>query len=437
MAAARAVGTLVPGLRQGLDATGLRALYDGVEIPLAAVLARMELHGLRIDVPRLEALAVRYAERLAALEREIQALAGHPFSVTSPVQVRTVLFEELGLPVVKRTKTGASTDAEVLEELAPHHPLPRMLLEHRRFAKLKSTYVDALPLLVDPATGCIHTTFNQTVAATGRLSSSDPNLQNIPVRTEEGQQIRAAFLPRDPGRRFVAADYSQIELRILAHLSGDEAMLRAFASGEDIHSSTAAAVFGVAADDVTPAMRRSAKAVNFGILYGQSAFGLGKALGIPQGEAAAFIAAYFRTFAGAAAFIDDVLDRCAREGGVRTMLGRRRRIERIRDRASRRTAAGAFSLTLPERTAVNTVVQGSAADLIKLAMLRVETRLRREGLPAALVLQIHDELLLECAPGATAEVRGVVADEMRSAMELSVPLEVSLHEGGTWAECEK
>jgi len=289
---------------------------------------------------------------------------------------------------------------------------------------------------VDPATGCVHTTFNQTVAATGRLSSSDPNLQNIPVRTEEGQQIRAAFLPRRPGHRFVSADYSQIELRILAHLSGDEAMRRAFSSGEDIHASTAAAVFGVAAGDVTPAMRRSAKAVNFGILYGQSAFGLGKALGIPQGEAATFISAYFRTFAGAAAFIDDTLDRCAREGEVRTMLGRRRRVE-LRDRASRRNAAGAFSLTLPERTAVNTVVQGSAADLIKVAMLRVDRRLREQGVPAVMVLQIHDELLLEAPPAATEETGRIVAAEMRAAMELSVPLEVSLHEGNTWAECDK
>ena len=437
VAACRATTDLVPLLAARLEEQGLGALFKDVEIPLASILAAMEYHGMRIDASLLERLSARYTERLAALEGEIHCLAGHPFAIASPIQVRAVLFDELGLPVVKRTKTGPSTDAEVLEELAPRHPLPRLLLEHRKFAKLKSTYVDALPLLVEPSTGCIHTTFNQTVAATGRLSSSDPNLQNIPVRTEEGQQIRAAFVPRDPANRFVAADYSQIELRILAHLSGDAAMRRAFASGEDIHSSTAAAVFGVTADGVTSEMRRAAKAVNFGILYGQSAFGLAKGLGIPQAEAATFIAAYFHTFSGAEAFIDDCLDRCRRDGSVSTMLGRRRAIEKVRDRAGRRTSAGVFSLTLPERTAVNTVVQGSAADLIKLAMLRVQRRLAAEGLAAAIVLQIHDELLLEAPAGEIGIVRPLLVAEMKGAMTLEVPLEVTVHEGATWAACEK
>jgi DNA polymerase-1 len=324
----------------------------------------------------------------------------------------------------------------VLEQLAPMHPLPEKLLEHRRYAKLKSTYVDALPALVEPGTGRIHTSFNQTVTATGRLSSSDPNLQNIPIRTAEGRQIRAAFLPGEAGWRFVAADYSQIELRILAHLSGDAAMRAAFAAGEDIHARTAAAVCGAAAADVTPAMRRVAKAVNFGILYGQSAFGLAKALGIPQPEAAEFIAGYFRVFAGAAAFMDEVLDRCRRDGHVTTMLGRRRAIAGVRDRERRRTAAGVLALTLPEREAVNTVVQGSAADLIKLAMLRVAARLRAERRRAALVLQIHDELLIESPPEEVADVERIVATEMSEAMKLLVPVEVSVHSGGTWAECE-
>jgi DNA polymerase-1 len=436
-AACRSVRDLVPDLAARLDALGLRRLHDEVELPLATVLADMEVHGVRIDTAALGRLSHRYAERLGELEREIHALAGHPFAIASPIQVRAVLFDELGLPVVKRTKTGASTDAEVLEELAPLHPLQRLLLEHRRFAKLKSTYVDALPLLLDPATGCIHTTFNQTIAATGRLSSSDPNLQNIPIRTTEGQQIRAAFLPRHPGHRFVAADYSQIELRILAHLSGDAAMRQAFASGADIHASTAAAVFGVPEGAVTAEMRRAAKAVNFGILYGQSAFGLAKALGIPQADAAAFIAAYFRTFAGAEAFMDECLDRCRRDGHVTTMLGRRRTIDKVRDRAARRTAAGVFSLTLPERTAVNTVVQGSAADLIKLAMLRVERRLRAVCAEAAIVLQIHDELLLEVPAAATDAVAAALVEEMLGAMNLEVPLVVTVHSGATWAECEK
>jgi len=437
LAACRAVRTLAPRLAARLDEAEVRRLHDDVELPLAAVLAAMELHGVRIGTAALDKLSQRYTATLADLERQIHAAAGRSFAIASPLQVRAVLFDELHLPVVKRTKTGASTDAEVLEELAPLHPLPRLLLEHRRFAKLKSTYVDALPHLVDPATGCVHTSFNQTIAATGRLSSSDPNLQNIPVRTVEGQQIRAAFLPRVPGRRFVAADYSQIELRILAHLSADAAMREAFASGDDIHARTAAAVFGVAPGAVTAEQRRAAKAVNFGILYGQSPFGLAKSLGISQADAATFIAAYFCTFAGAATFIDDVLDRCRAEGRVATILGRHRAIAGVRERSRRRTASGAPSLTLPERTAVNTVVQGSAADLIKVAMLRVVRRLETERLEARLVLQIHDELLVETPGAEVAGVSALLAEEMRGAMTLSVPLAVSVHSGSTWAECEK
>jgi len=432
-----AVQRLRGPLAAALDAAGLTRLFGDVEVPLAAVLADMEIRGVRIDRGTLESLSAEYAGRLATLEAEIHALAGHVFSIASPLQVRTVLFDELGLPVVKRTKTGPSTDAEVLEELAPLHPLPAKLLEHRKYAKLKSTYVDALPALVSPATGRIHTTFNQTVTATGRLSSSDPNLQNIPVRSAEGQQIRAAFRPGEPGWRFVAADYSQIELRILAHLSGDAAMREAFAAGIDIHTRTAAAVYGVEPTAVTAAMRRTAKAVNFGILYGQSAFGLGKALAIPQPEAAAFIEAYFQTFAGAAAFMDDVLDRCRRDGQVTTMLGRRRTIAGVRDRTGRRNAAGGLTLSLPERTAINTVVQGSAADLIKIAMLRVAGRLEEERRAAALVLQIHDELVIEAPADEVRPVRELLLTEMRGAFEMDVPLEVTVHDGETWAECQK
>ena len=432
----RLVHALAALLPAALAADRLEELFATVEMPLAAVLAGMECRGVRIDTAKLAALSTDYAGRLATLEREIHALAGREFAIASPLQLRAVLFDELGLPVVKRGKTGPSTDAEVLEQLAPLHPLPAKLLEHRKYTKLKSTYVDALPALVAPATGRVHTTFNQTVTATGRLSSSDPNLQNIPTRTAEGQEIRAAFLPGEPGWRFVAADYSQIELRILAHLSGDEAMRAAFAAGEDIHARTAAAVCGVAATEVTSAMRRIAKAVNFGILYGQSAFGLAKALGISQADAGEFIAGYFRAFAGAAAFMDDVLDRCRRDGQVTTMLGRRRVITGVREKAKRRNAAGVMTLTLPEREAVNTVVQGSAADLIKLAMLRVDARLRAEGRRAALVLQIHDELLLEAPADEVPAVERLVAEEMRAALPLDVPVEVSVQSGATWAECE-
>jgi len=433
----RLVRRLAAALPERLAVAGLADLFANVELPLARVLADMEWRGVRIDTVRLAALSADYATRLETLEREIHGLAGRSFSIASPLQLRAVLFDELGLPVMKRGKTGASTDAEVLEQLAPLHALPAKLLEHRKYTKLKSTYVDALPALVDPSSGRIHTTFNQTVTATGRLSSSDPNLQNIPTRSAEGQEIRAAFLPGETGWRFVAADYSQIELRILADLSGDVAMKEAFAAGEDIHRRTAAAVCGVAPEEVTAAMRRIAKAVNFGILYGQSAFGLAKTLGISQAEAGEFIAGYFRAFAGAAAFMDDVLDRCRADGHVTTMLGRRRAITGVRDRNKRRNAAGVMTLTLPEREAVNTVVQGSAADLIKLAMLRVDARLRREGLRAALVLQIHDELLLETPADEQAAVTRLVAEEMQGAMTLSLPIDVSVHSGDTWAACEK
>jgi DNA polymerase-1 len=431
-----AVTALAGVLPQALDQAGLEPLFRDLEMPLTKLLADMECRGVRVNVDVLKGLSTEYASRLATLETDIYALAGKTFSIASPIQLRTVLFDDLGLPVVKRTKTGPSTDAEVLEELAPRHPLPAKLLEHRRYAKLKSTYIDALPLLVDPGTGRVHTTFNQTVAATGRLSSSDPNLQNIPIRTAEGQQIRAAFVPGTPGWRFIAADYSQIELRVLAHLSGDTAMRDAFARGVDIHVRTAAAVYGVSENDVTDAMRRTAKAVNFGILYGQSGFGLAKSLSIPQADAVAFIAAYLASFAGAAAYMDEVLDRCRLDGHVTTILGRRRGISGVRDREGRRGASGVPSLTLPERTAVNTVVQGSAADLIKLAMLAVERRLRADRLEAALVLQIHDELLFEAPAGEVEAVERLAMEEMRAAMQLEVPLEISVSSGATWAECD-
>ena len=431
------VASLIERLSEEIQAGGFGSLFSDVEMPLAEVLSGMESRGVRVDVKLLSGLSEDYSSQIKILEKESHELAGHAFSLSSPLQVRTVLFEEQGLPVVKRTKTGPSTDAEVLEELAPLHELPAKLLQHRKYSKLKSTYVDALPFLVDPRTNRIHTTFNQTVTATGRLSSSDPNLQNIPIRTAEGQQIRSAFRPAEKGWQFLAADYSQIELRILAHLSGDTAMLAAFRNEEDIHTRTAAAVFEVESEEVTSEMRRTAKAVNFGILYGQSAFGLAKALGISQPEAAEFIAAYFEKFSGAAQFIDEVLDRCRVERGVATMLGRRRAIDGVRDHEGRRGAGGVFALSLPERTAVNTVVQGSAADLIKLAMLKVAQRLVSDKLSSFLVLQIHDELLFEYPNAESEPLQSLVVHEMGNAMNLEVPLEVSVQTGATWADCEK
>jgi DNA polymerase-1 len=420
-----------------LKKAGLEDLFQQVEMPLVRILADMEICGVRVDAGMLRRLSQTYAARLAALEGEIAELAGHSFLISSPRQVSRVLFEELHLPVVKKTKTGPSTDAEVLAELAPRHPIVGKLLEHRQFTKLKSTYVDSLPQLIDPSTGHIHAFFNQTVAATGRLSSSNPNLQNIPIRTREGREIRAAFLPSQEDWLFVAADYSQIELRVLAHLSGDPAMQAAFEAGEDIHTRTAMAVFNADREAITSDMRRVAKAVNFGILYGQSGFGLAKALSITQLEASAFIETYFRTFAGAAAFIDTVLDSCLHDRCVKTLLGRRRAVEGVRPRESRRTSSGAFSLTLPERTAINTVVQGSAADLIKLAMLAVARELRACRLSCNLVLQIHDELVLECPRDELSDVRNLVEKAMRSAMTLSVPLEVSVHDGRSLDDCDK
>ena len=431
------VALLIEVLSEEMQTGGFGSLFSDVELPLAEVLSGMESRGVRVDTKLLSGLSKDYTAKIKILEKEAHELAGHAFSLSSPLQVRTVLFEEQGLPVVKRTKTGPSTDAEVLEELAPLHELPAKLLQHRKYSKLKSTYVDALPFLVDPRTSRIHTTFNQTVTATGRLSSSDPNLQNIPIRTAEGQQIRSAFRPAEKGWHFLAADYSQIELRILAHLSGDAAMLEAFRNKEDIHTRTAAAVFEVEPEDVTSEMRRTAKAVNFGILYGQSAFGLAKSLGISQPEAAEFIASYFEKFAGASQFIDEVLDRCRAERGVATMLGRRRAIDGVRDHEGRRGAGGVFALSLPERTAVNTVVQGSAADLIKLAMLKVARRLVSDRLSSFLVLQIHDELLFEYPDAESESLQSLVVHEMGSAMDLEVPLEVSVQTGSTWAECEK
>ena len=299
-------------------------------MPLIDVLADMEFNGIRVDPARLAELSARYGERLKELEVEIEELAGHPLNIASPKQLAQVLFQELKLPVVKKTKTGPSTDADVLEELAEPHPLPAKIIEYRQYAKLKNTYVDALPAMIHPQTGRVHTSFNQVVAATGRLSSSDPNLQNIPIRTEEGREIRSAFVAGPPGWKLLAADYSQIELRILAHYSDDPALCEAFARDEDIHTLVASQVFGVPQADVTSAMRRKAKAVNFGVIYGQSSFGLAKALGISQEEAAAFIDGYFARYRGVGEFFADTLAQCSRQGYVTTILGRRRAIQGVR-----------------------------------------------------------------------------------------------------------
>jgi DNA polymerase I len=422
---------LKPILSAKLEQYQLTELFTKVELPLIGVLADMEYTGIKVDVARLDELSREYGRRLEELEREIYALAGHGFNIASPKQLKTVLFTEQKLPVVKKTpKTGPSTDAEVLDELARLHPLPAKLLEYRQYAKLKSTYVDALPGLVHPATGRVHASFNQVVAATGRLSSSDPNLQNIPVRSDVGREIRSAFIPGQPGWTLLAADYSQIELRILAHFCDDERLAEAFARDEDIHARVASQVNGVPLEQVTAAMRREAKAVNFGVIYGQSAYGLGRALGIEQEAAQRFIDGYFEGYPRIEEFLEQVLAECAKTGYVKTILGRRRAIQGVRPNAGRQR-------NLAERTAINTVIQGSAADLIKLAMIAIKRRLTGEDLPARMLLQIHDELIFEVPSQNLPSLAALVSQEMVGVWKLKVPLKVDLKAGSNWADAEK
>lgn len=423
---------LRPILAPQLKQAGLDSLYHDLEVPLIDVLAEMEFNGIAVDVAKLQQLSVESAARLEQHCAEIYAAAGHPFNIDSPRQLSQVLFEELGLPVIKKTKTGASTDADVLRELADLHPLAAKVLEYRSDAKLKSTYIDALPTMVHPQTGRIHTSFKQDVAATGRLSSTDPNLQNIPVRTAAGRAIRAAFIPQPSGWHLVCADYSQIELRVLAHFSHDKAMVETFLQDLDIHAQVAAQVHNVPLDQVTPDMRRAAKAVNFGVIYGQSSFGLAKSLGIEKSEAAEFIEAYFARYPGVSAFMDKTLDQCRSQGHVSTTLGRRRVVEGVRSAAQR---ADSYQRNLPERVAINTVIQGSAADLIKQAMLHVHRQMKQQSLQSRMLLQIHDELVFEVPPDELDDLIAVVRREMMAAAQLDVPLKVDIKVGSTWADC--
>lgn len=407
-------------------------LYDDLEIPLIEVLAEMEFAGIRLDVPLLQAMSKEMAQQLVELEQDIYRLAGREFNIGSVKQLRAILFDELGYKPKTRTaiKGDASTDAETLEALAKEgHELPQKLLEQRQIAKLKSTYVDALPALVNSKTGRVHTSFQQTVAATGRLSSSDPNLQNIPIRSELGGQIRQAFLP-EPGWLLLAADYSQIELRLLAHFSGDEALRRAFAEDRDIHNLVAAQVFSVDPKEVTADMRRMAKTINFGIIYGMSAFGLAQRLEISKEDANTFIDAYFARYPKVLAYQDQLLADCRTKGYISTILGRRRAIDGIR------AATTYKSRNQPEREAINMQIQGSAADLIKVAMLNLHRRFEREQRRARLLLQIHDELVLELPPDELKDVAALVNKEMIGALadRLHVPLGVDMGVGKNWLE---
>ncbi len=409
-----------------LERDGLTRLYRDLEVPLIPVLAAMEAIGIRVAPARLELLAKELERQLDGLLYEIQTLAGEPVNPNSPKQLAVVLFEKLKLPPLRRTKTGYSTDVDVLEELALGHSLPQKILDYRQLAKLKGTYADALPALVHPGTGRIHTSFNQLVAATGRLSSANPNLQNVPIRTELGRRIRQAFIP-EAGWHFLAADYSQIELRILAHLSGEEGLLEAFRRDEDIHTRTAAEILRVAPAEVTSEMRRLAKVVNFGVLYGISGFGLAQAASISRENAQRFITEYFAAHPKVRGYIDRTLTEGRERGHVTTLLARRRYLPEL---SARNPAVRGAA----ERMAANAPIQGTASDVIKLAMVRLTAALRARGLAARMVLQVHDELLLEVPDPERAVVRALVPEVMESVMTLDVPLRVDLKEGRDWAE---
>ncbi|HUE02593.1 MAG TPA: DNA polymerase I [Bryobacteraceae bacterium] len=417
-------------LRPAVVERGFEKLYAEIELPLARVLARMERVGVATDRTELARLSELMERDIARLTAEVHALAGKPFNISSPQQLGRILFEDLKLPAPVKYGKGKtiSTAADVLEELAADHEIVRKVLEYRQLTKLKGTYVDALPALIDPQTGRLHTSFNQTGAATGRLSSSNPNLQNIPIRTELGREIRAAFVPR-AGWKLIVADYSQIELRLLAHMSRDEVLVEAFRNGEDIHTRTAAEVMGVPPLMVTPEARRNAKAVNFGIVYGISPFGLAAQLGIPQREAQVYIENYFARYAGVRKFIEATKAEVRRTGVTRTLLGRERPIPDIN---SRNPAARGFA----ERTAVNSPLQGTAADLIKLAMVRIDRAMERGGGQAAMLLQVHDELVFEAPADEAAEVAALAKREMEQVYPLEVPLLVDVGIGDNWRDAK-
>jgi DNA polymerase-1 len=404
-----------------LDEGNQAELFDEVEMKLVPILEQMEADGIRIDPVHLERLSVEFREKLDQREKEIYQLAGREFNINSPQQLGIVLFEELGLPHGRKTKTGYSTDIKVLEKLAPQHELPALIIDYRNLAKLLSTYVDKLAQLVDPATGRVHTSFNQTVTATGRLSSSNPNLQNIPIRGEEGARIREAFVP-ESGKLFLFGDYSQIDLRVLAHYSQDPALIKAFTEGEDIHTRTAAEVFSVSPLLVTSEMRRVAKSINFGIVYGMSSFGLANQLQISRREASLFIDRYFNLYRGVKQFMEDIVEQARKDGYVTTLLNRRRYLPEI-------GASNKMRREFAERAALNTPIQGTAADIIKLAMLRVDELLKERRSSCRMLLQIHDELVFELTREECKELQPEIQKAMEEAMELDVPLVVNMETG--------
>ena len=413
---------LLPKLGEG----GSRDLFDQVELPLLTVLAKMERHGVKIDTQLLHQISKEVEVQLQQKMERIHGLAGEEFNINSSQQLGKILFEKLGLPALKKTKTGYSTDGEVLTKLALQHDLPSEVLSYRNLTKLKSTYIDALPRLVHPETGRVHTSYNQTVTATGRLSSSDPNLQNIPIRTEEGNRIRQSFIT-EKGGQILSADYSQIELRILAHLSQDERLLEAFREDEDIHARTASEVFSVPREQVTSQMRREAKVINFGILYGMSAYGLSQQLGVEPRVAQAYIDEYFKKYAGVWAYIENALTEVRQKGYVTTLLNRRRYLSDIHSPTVAIRQAS-------ERMAINTPLQGTAADIIKMAMIHIQNRIEATGLSTRMIMQVHDELVFEAPEEELQQALSLIRGEMETVMNLSVPLKVSIRSGKNWAE---
>ena len=426
---AKTISRLYPLLGAKLEEEELTHLMDTVELPLVEVLAAMEQNGVYVNRTHLAEKTEEVADRLQTIEQSIYEMAGHTFNLNSPKQLGTVLFEELDLPVRKKTKTGYSTNAEVLESLRLEHPIVEQILAYRLWSKLKSTYLDGITGLIRTDTGRVHTSFNQTVTATGRLSSSDPNLQNIPVRTEEGRMIRALFEPGKGYDYLLSADYSQIELRLLAHMSGDENFIDAFKRGQDIHARTAAEVFGIPLEEVTPELRRHAKAVNFGIVYGISDFGLARNLHISRKEAGDYISRYFERYPGVRAFMDKVVAEAHETGYVTTMFGRRRELPAIKSRNFNQRM-------LAERMAMNTPIQGTAADVIKLAMIAAYHRLKDADIKSRILLQVHDELVLEVVESELDVVQAILRESMEHVVELSVPLSIDIHWGRNWAEAK-
>ncbi|HTY45359.1 MAG TPA: DNA polymerase I [Patescibacteria group bacterium] len=418
---------LKPKLEEQLRERSLTELFGDVEMPLVEVLAEMELNGICLDTKLLARLSAEVEERLGQLIQQIYGLSGCEFNINSPKQLREVLFEKLKLPVIKRTKTGPSTDEEVLHALAGRHALPALLLEYRQLMKLKNTYIDALPALVDPGTGRVHTCFNQTATETGRLSSTNPNLQNIPVKTDIGRKIRQAIIVSRPQDYLLACDYSQIELRVLAHFSEDPALIAAFEADKDIHKATAALIYGVEEKAVTDAMREVAKRVNFGISYGLTPFGLSRDLGIPVEQAGEFIDAYFLRYPGVKEYMQTQVARAEKDGFVTTISGRRRYLPDINNKNQ---AIRQFA----QRQAINTPIQGSASDLIKMAMVRLHRQIKEKGLPARMILQIHDELVFDVAADSADECTELIRQGMETVLVLRVPIKVSIKKGKNWLE---